>query len=122
MSDPRIERALRRDLAPVSAPEGLWHAIHRKPLAAEPERGRLDWAFWPAAAVMLMLALAGMLRSYTINDVHAASVDVPAGAQNCHTPNFAARSMVAVALERNSHEGCLACHLSMPGMLMMTRP
>jgi hypothetical protein len=148
MRDPRIERALRQGLAPVSAPEGLWNALHRRPIANEPQRSRLDWAFWPVATVMLMLALAGILRSYTINDVHA-TVDLPTEAQNCHTPNFAARSILPVSsvrstlpvssvqstlpvssvrstypvsMERSSQEGCLACHLSMPGMLMIPLP
>jgi hypothetical protein len=118
-----LDDVLRRELAPVTAPQGLWAAIHRTREA--PVRGAaFGWAFWPAAAVMLMLALAGVLRSYTISDMqHRAPVNVSgAGAPNCHTPAYAGRYIIAVSTGRNSQEGCLACHFSMPGMLMIGRP
>jgi hypothetical protein len=66
MADLWIEKELARQLAPVTAPESLWDRINgqrRRP----PRRFSLDWAFWPIAVVMLLLAFAGVLRSLGVD-------------------------------------------------------
>ena len=109
-----LERQLGRALAPVQAPEGLWNAIHR-PREARPARRFMEWALWPAAAVVLMLALAGVLRSHTL-DQPAPSPEASAAA-NCHTPVYAVKD-----LRTNARSGCLACHLTVPGSIFLNLP
>ena len=59
----RIEQELWRQLAPVSAPEGLWYEIQRARRNPAP-RAALDWAFWPVAVAMVLLALGGIVRAF----------------------------------------------------------
>ena len=59
-------RELARQLAPVAAPDSLWDRINRVP--SQPQRGPrrgipLEWAFWPVAAAMALLAFAGISRA-----------------------------------------------------------
>jgi hypothetical protein len=118
-----VERELARAMAPVSAPEGLWAAIHRPRQVRRAPVWR-DFVFWPAMAVILLLVLAGALRSHTLDET---SITAAAGsAANCHTPVYAipanSRYLTAVAAARNPQEACLACHFSMPGTLLVTAP
>jgi hypothetical protein len=60
MADLWLEKELARQLAPVAAPESLWDRVNsrqRKPR----RRISLEWAFWPVAAAMLLLTLAGII-------------------------------------------------------------
>src|SRR5580658_2194347 len=66
MADLWIEKELARQLAPVTAPESLWDRING-PQRRPPRRFSLDWAFWPIAVVMLLLAFAGVLRSLGVD-------------------------------------------------------
>jgi hypothetical protein len=59
----RVERELWRQLAPVTAPEGLWNEINRARRNPAP-RAALDWAFWPVAVAMVLLALGGIVRAF----------------------------------------------------------
>jgi hypothetical protein len=59
----RLERELYLQLAPVPAPEGLWYWIKQPQRNARP-RAALDWAFWPAAVLMALLALGGIVRAF----------------------------------------------------------
>jgi hypothetical protein len=113
-----VERELGRALSPVRAPEGLWAAIHR-PRETRRQLFSLEWAFWPATAVILLLALAGVLRSHTL-DQPAPTVSA-SSASNCHTPVYAITD-VRLSAARHTQEGCLACHFNTPGMLVITLP
>ena len=121
-----FDDVLKRELAPVAAPDDLWAAIHR-PRAPQSRRFSLEWAFWPVATVMLMLALAGMLRSYTLTDGAGSLPVASASAQGCHTPVYAVNDMrnnphyiLAVSGGHKSQEACLSCHFSLPGMLVLS--
>jgi hypothetical protein len=57
-----LERELARQLVPVAAPESLWDRIN-KPQRRRHRRISLDWAFWPVAVSMVVLAFAGILRT-----------------------------------------------------------
>ena len=59
-----LERELRARLAPVSAPESLWGDVQRARREARPGAAKLDWAFWPVAAALALLALGGMVRAF----------------------------------------------------------
>jgi hypothetical protein len=64
MSDLWLEKELTRQLGPVPAPESLWDRINRQ----ERRRQRhvsLEWAFWPVATAMFLLAFAGVLRTFS---------------------------------------------------------
>lgn len=111
-----IERELARAMSPVSAPAGLWAAIHR-PRETRPARFSLRWALWPAMAFVLLLTLAGALRSHTLDK--SAPASVAASSENCHTPVFVVRETRSV--RRLGQEGCMACHFSMPGTLLIVR-
>lgn len=70
MTDLWLEKELARQLAPVAAPESLWDRInHRQLIQGQTSLRRrtgLERAFWPAvaaAAAMVLLALAGILRT-----------------------------------------------------------
>jgi len=117
MAEPWIERELGRHLGPVNAPADLWAAIHR-PRSAAARSSSLEWVFLPIAAMILMLAVAGVLRSHTNNTTAQAT----GAAANCHTPNFAQRAVIPVAAVRNARESCLSCHLSMPGTIVVAQP
>jgi hypothetical protein len=118
-----VERELARAMAPVSAPEGLWAAIHR-PREARRSPVWREFVFWPAMAVILLLVLAGALRSHTLDD--AAMTAGAGSASNCHTPAYTipaySRYLTAAAAGRNAQESCLACHFSMPGTLLVSAP
>jgi hypothetical protein len=57
-----LEKELARQLAPVAAPDSLWDRINHPPRTRRPGIG-FDWAFWPAAAAMVLLAFVGVLRT-----------------------------------------------------------
>ncbi len=59
-----LEAELLRQLAPVPAPEGLWYRINLPRQTSRP-RAALDWAFWPAAVLMTLLALGGIVRAFS---------------------------------------------------------
>ena len=61
MADLWLEKELARQLAPVAAPESLWGRIDRQPRPRH--RLSLEWLFWPVAAAMVLVAVAGALRS-----------------------------------------------------------
>jgi hypothetical protein len=70
MADIWLERELARQLAPVAAPESLWDRVHwqqgrqqRRPT----RRVSFEWAFWPVAVAMMLLAVAGVLRILSVN-------------------------------------------------------
>lgn len=64
MADLWLERELARQLAPVAAPESLWDRIHQR--QREPRRRiSFDRAFWPIAVAMVLLAFAGVLRTFS---------------------------------------------------------
>jgi hypothetical protein len=66
MADLWLERELARQLAPVAAPDSLWARINRK----QRRRVRLispERTFWPVAVAMALLALAGVLRTFSVN-------------------------------------------------------
>jgi hypothetical protein len=64
----RLEKELWRQLVPVSAPEGLWQDIRRHQSNGArwhpAPRAALDWAFWPVAVAMVLLALGGIVRAF----------------------------------------------------------
>jgi hypothetical protein len=66
MADLWLEKELARQLAPVTAPESLWDRINQQP-RRPPRRIALDRAFWPVAVVMLLLAVAGVVRTVGID-------------------------------------------------------
>ena len=109
-----LERELTRALGPVKAPGGLWAAIQR-PQEVRAVKPSFDWALWPAAALVLMLTLAGVLRSHTLD--LPAPTPIEATASNCHTPVYAVKDV-----RMNAHAGCLACHFSVPGTMIMSLP
>jgi hypothetical protein len=59
-----LEKELARQLAPVSAPDSLWDRINQ-PRRARRQGIGFEWAFWPAATAMVLLAFAGVLRTRT---------------------------------------------------------
>ncbi len=64
MADLWLERELARQLAPVAAPESLWDRINQR--QREPRRRfSFDRAFWPVAVAMVLLAFAGVLRTFS---------------------------------------------------------
>jgi hypothetical protein len=62
MTDLWLEKELARQLAPVSAPESLWDRINQRQPGPR-RRAPLERAFWPVLAAMVLLALAGVLRT-----------------------------------------------------------
>jgi hypothetical protein len=63
MSNLWLEKELARQLAPVTAPDSLWDRINRT--RPTPQRqGSWERAFWPVVAAMVLLALAGILRTF----------------------------------------------------------
>jgi hypothetical protein len=66
MADLWLEKELARELAPVAAPESLWDRINQQPRRPA-RRVWLDRAFWPVAAVMLLLAVAGVVRTVSVD-------------------------------------------------------
>lgn len=67
MADLWLEKELARQLAPVTAPESLWDRINRQPLRPPRRVLHVDRAFWPVAVVMLLLAVAGVVRTIRID-------------------------------------------------------
>jgi hypothetical protein len=66
MADLWLERELARQLAPVVAPESLWDRINEQ--QRRPRRYiSFGQAFWPVAVVMVLLALAGILRTVSVD-------------------------------------------------------
>jgi hypothetical protein len=68
MTDLWLEKELTRQLAPVTAPESLWDRIGEwdrinEGRAGQRRRVSLERIFWPVAAAMVLLALAGVLRT-----------------------------------------------------------
>jgi anti-sigma factor RsiW len=63
MTDLWLEKELARQLAPVAAPDALWDRINQAPHRS-PRRVSLDWVFRPVAAATLLLAFAGILRTF----------------------------------------------------------
>jgi hypothetical protein len=100
MADLWLEKELARQLAPVTAPESLWDRINqqqRRPLHRIP----LDRAFWPVAAVMLLLAVAGVVRTMGVDrdpdtlTAEELAVMGTSGALDFHSDSFeAARKWV----------------------------
>jgi hypothetical protein len=66
MADLWLERELARQLAPVAAPESLWHHINRQQRRPA-RRVSLERTFWPVAMAMVLLAFAGVLRTLSLN-------------------------------------------------------
>jgi hypothetical protein len=61
-SAPWLERELARQLAPVAAPASLWKRIEEPRERSRP-RASLRWIAWPAAAIVTLIACAGLLRT-----------------------------------------------------------
>jgi hypothetical protein len=59
---PWLEKELTRQLAPLPAPDSLWRRINQ-PVPDQRPATAPDWVFWPVAAAMVLLALAGLLRA-----------------------------------------------------------
>jgi hypothetical protein len=66
MADRWLEKELARQLAPVTAPESLWDRINQQQHRPR-RRIPVDRAFWPVAAVMLLLAVAGIVRTIGVD-------------------------------------------------------
>jgi len=62
MNDLWLEKELARQLAPVTAPESLWDRINQRQPGPR-RRVSLERAFWPVLAAMVLLSLAGVLRT-----------------------------------------------------------
>jgi hypothetical protein len=61
-----LEKELARQLAPVTAPESLWDRINQQ-RRRPPRRVLPGRAFWPVAAVMMLLAVAGVVRTIRVD-------------------------------------------------------
>jgi len=66
MADLWLEKELARQLAPVTAPESLWDRMNQQ-RRRPPRRIALERAFWPVAVVMLLLAVAGVVRTIGVD-------------------------------------------------------
>ena len=93
-----LERELARQLAPVAAPDSLWDRVNRPPQSGRrfqpSRRATLEWLFWPIAAVMMLLAIAGMLRSSN-TERDLAALPAAATRLDFRSPDFqAARAWV----------------------------
>jgi hypothetical protein len=66
MADLWLEKELSRQLAPVTAPESLWDRINQQPRRPR-YRVVFDRAFWPVAAVVLLLAVAGVVHTIGVD-------------------------------------------------------
>jgi len=62
MTDLWLEKELARQLAPVAAPASLWERINQEK-AGQRRRVPLERIFWPVLAAIVLLALAGVLRT-----------------------------------------------------------
>jgi hypothetical protein len=66
MADLWLKKELARQLAPVPAPESLWDRVNQQQHRPA-RRVSLDWAFWPVVAVMLLLAVTGIVRTIGVD-------------------------------------------------------
>src|SRR5579871_1643537 len=51
-----MERELKRQLAPVSAPDSLWDRVERARREKRVAAGQAGWILWPAVAAIMLFA------------------------------------------------------------------